>query len=65
VPKPLFNVVIDTPQEELAGAGLKVAAYPVQSLFVAYKAVRDMMRELKATGTIANWAQRTPKWEEV
>jgi hypothetical protein len=29
--KPLFNVVIDTPQEELARAGLKVAVYPVQS----------------------------------
>lgn len=64
VPKPLFNVVIDTPQEELARAGLKVAVYPVQSLFIAYKAVRDMIQELKATGTIANWAQRTPTWEE-
>jgi 2-methylisocitrate lyase-like PEP mutase family enzyme len=64
VSKPLFNVVLDTPQEELARAGLKVAVYPVQSLFVAYKAVRDMMKELKATGTIANWAQRTPTWNE-
>ena len=62
--KPLFNVVIDTPQEELARAGLKVAIYPVQSLFIAYKAVRDMMKELKATGTIANWKGRTPSWEE-
>jgi len=64
LPKPLFNVVIDTPQEELARAGLKVAVYPVQSLFIAYKAVRDMLKELKATGTIAHWAQRTPTWEE-
>jgi len=56
--------VIDTPQAELAPAGLKVAVYPVQSLFIAYKAVRDMMKELKATGTIANWAQRTPAWEK-
>ncbi|HXG17597.1 MAG TPA: oxaloacetate decarboxylase [Methylomirabilota bacterium] len=64
VPKPLFNVVIDTSQEEVARAGLKVAVYPVQSLFVAYKAIRDMMKELKATGTIANWAQRTPTWNE-
>jgi len=62
--KPLFNVAIDTPQEELARAGLKVAVYPVQSLFITYKAVRDMMKELKATGTIANWAERTPSWEE-
>ena len=62
--KPLFNVVIDTPQAELASAGLKVAVYPVQSLFITYKAVRDMMKELKATGTFANWAQRTPSWEE-
>lgn len=62
--KPLFNVVIDTPQAELAQTGLKVAVYPVQSLFITYKAVRDMMKELKATGTIANWAQRTPSWEE-
>jgi 2-methylisocitrate lyase-like PEP mutase family enzyme len=62
--KPLFNIVIDMPQEELARAGLKVAVYPVQSLFIAYKAVRDMMKELKVTGTIANWAQRTPAWEE-
>jgi len=36
----------------------------VQSLFVAYKAVRDMAKELKATGTVANFAQRTPAWEE-
>jgi 2,3-dimethylmalate lyase len=62
--KPLFNVVIDTPQAELAQTGLKVAVYPVQSLFVAYKAVRDMIKELKASGTIANWAQRTPSFEE-
>lgn len=65
LPKPLFNVVIDTPQEEVARAGLKVAVYPVQSLFIAYKAVRDMLKELKATGTIAHWTQRTPTWEEV
>lgn len=64
VPKPLFNVVIDTPQEELAHAGLKVAVYPVQSLFMAYKAVRDMIKELKTTGTISHWSQRTPTWEE-
>jgi 2-methylisocitrate lyase-like PEP mutase family enzyme len=50
--------------DELARAGLKVAVYPVQSLFIAYKAVRDMIKELKATGTIANWTQRTPTWEE-
>jgi 2-methylisocitrate lyase-like PEP mutase family enzyme len=47
-----------------ARAGLKVAVYPVQSLFITYKAVRDMMKELKATGTVANWAERTPSWEE-
>jgi len=62
--KPLFNVNIDTPKAELERAGLKVAVYPVQSLFVAYKAVRDMIKELKATGAIANFAQRTPTWEE-
>jgi 2,3-dimethylmalate lyase len=64
LPKPLLNVVTDTPREELERAGLKVAIYPVQSLFVAYKAVREMMRELKSTGTVANYAQRTPKMEE-
>jgi 2-methylisocitrate lyase-like PEP mutase family enzyme len=64
LPKPLFNVAIDTPKEELAQAGLKVAVYPVQSLFIAYKAVRDMVKELRATGTVANFAQRTPSWEE-
>jgi 2-methylisocitrate lyase-like PEP mutase family enzyme len=62
--KPLFNVNIDTPKEELEQAGLKVAVYPVQSLFVAYKAVRDMVKELRATGAIANFTQRTPAWEE-
>jgi 2-methylisocitrate lyase-like PEP mutase family enzyme len=62
--KPLFNVVIDTPKEELEQAGLKVAVYPVQSLFIAYKAVRDMVKELRVTGAIANFAQRTPTWEE-
>jgi 2,3-dimethylmalate lyase len=64
LPKPLFNVVIDTPQNELAQAGLKVAVYPVQSLFITYKAVRDMIKELKTTGTIANFAQRTPSFDE-
>jgi 2,3-dimethylmalate lyase len=64
LPKPLFNVVIDTPKEELERAGLKVAVYPVQSLFIAYKAVRDMVKELRATGTIANLAQRTPSFGE-
>src|SRR6266849_9980605 len=62
--KPLLNVVIDTPKEELERAGLKVAVYPVQSLFITYKAVRDMVKELKATGTIANFAQRTPTFNE-
>ena len=64
LPKPLLNVVLDHSRQEWEAAGLKVAIYPVQSLFIAYKAVRDMMKELKATGTIANWAQRTPAWEE-
>jgi 2-methylisocitrate lyase-like PEP mutase family enzyme len=64
LPKPLLNVVIDTPKEELEQAGLKVAIYPVQSLFIAYKAVRDMIKALKATGTVANYAQCTPSWEE-
>jgi 2-methylisocitrate lyase-like PEP mutase family enzyme len=64
LPKPLFNVVIDTPKGELERTGLKVAVYPVQSLFIAYKAVRDMVKELSATGTIANFAQRTPSFEE-
>jgi 2-methylisocitrate lyase-like PEP mutase family enzyme len=63
LPKPLFNVVINTPTADLEHAGLKVAIYPVQSLFAAYKAVRDMMNELKATGTISNYEQRTPAME--
>jgi 2,3-dimethylmalate lyase len=63
LPKPLLNVVMNTPRQDLEAAGLKVAIYPVQSLFVAYKAVRDMMKELKATGTIANFSQRTPSME--
>jgi 2-methylisocitrate lyase-like PEP mutase family enzyme len=64
LPKPLLNVVMDTPREDLEAAGLKVAIYPVQSLFVAYKAVRDMIKELKATGAISSFAQRTPTMEE-
>jgi len=64
LPKPLLNVVIETPKAELERAGLKVAVYPVQSLFIAYKAVRDMVKELSATGTIANFAERTPSFEE-
>jgi 2-methylisocitrate lyase-like PEP mutase family enzyme len=64
LPKPLLNVVIDTPRQDLEQAGLKVAIYPVQSLFVAYRAVREMIKELKAAGTIANFAQRTPTMEE-
>jgi 2,3-dimethylmalate lyase len=64
LPKPLLNVVMDTPRQDLEAAGLKVAIYPVQSLFVAYKAVREMISELKSTGTIANFAQRTPAMQE-
>ncbi|MBV8773336.1 MAG: oxaloacetate decarboxylase [Deltaproteobacteria bacterium] len=64
LPKPLLNVVMDTPRQDLEAAGLKVAIYPVQSLFVAYKAVREMIKELKATGGISNFAQRTPTMEE-
>jgi 2-methylisocitrate lyase-like PEP mutase family enzyme len=56
--------VIDTPKEELEQAGLKVAIYPVQSVFVTYKAVRDLVKELKTTGTIANFSQRSPSWDE-
>lgn len=63
LPKPLLNVVINTPKQELEQAGLKVAIYPVQSLFLAYQAVREMMKELKSTGTIANYAQRTPSMD--
>jgi 2-methylisocitrate lyase-like PEP mutase family enzyme len=48
----------------LEQAGLKVAIYPVQSLFLAYKAVREMIKELKSTGTIGNFAQRAPSMEE-
>jgi hypothetical protein len=36
----------------------------VQSLFVAYQAVREMVKELKASGTISNLAQRTPSMED-
>jgi len=64
VRKPLFNTVTEQPREELERAGLKVAVYPVQSLFVAYKAVRDMLKELKASGRIGNLTERTPSMEE-
>jgi 2,3-dimethylmalate lyase len=63
LPKPLLNVVINTPKQDLEQAGLKVAIYPVQSLFVAYRAVREMMKELKSAGTIANYAERTPSMD--
>jgi 2,3-dimethylmalate lyase len=64
LPKPLLNVVIDTPRQDLEQAGLKVAIYPVQSLFFAYRAVREMIKELKSSGTIGNFAQRTPSMQE-
>ena len=64
LPKPLLNVVIDTPKADLEAAGLKVAIYPVQSLFLAYVAARDMLRELKDSGTIANFSERSPSWKE-
>lgn len=62
--KPLLNVVIDTPKEALEEAGLKVGIYPVQTLFLAYKAARDMLKELKSSGTIANFSERSPSWDE-
>jgi 2,3-dimethylmalate lyase len=64
LPKPLLNVVLDNSRQDWEAAGLKVAIYPVQSLFIAYKAVRDMMKELQSTGTISNFAQRTPTMKE-
>jgi 2-methylisocitrate lyase-like PEP mutase family enzyme len=64
LPKPLLNVVLGEAQQDLEAAGLKVAVYPIQSLFVAYKAVREMLSELRATGTIANLAQRMPAMKE-
>lgn len=64
LPKPLLNVVIDTPKEALEAAGLKVGIYPVQTLFLAYVAARDMLKELKTSGTIANFSERSPSWKE-
>jgi 2-methylisocitrate lyase-like PEP mutase family enzyme len=64
LPKPLLNVVLDNSRQDWEAAGLKVAIYPVQSLFIAYKAVRDMMKELQSTGTISNFAQRTLTMKE-
>ncbi len=64
LPKPLLNVVIDTPKEALEAAGLKVGIYPVQTLFLAYVAARDMLKELKTSGTIVNFSERSPSWEE-
>lgn len=64
LPAPLLNVVLDTPKEELERQGLKVAIYPVQSLFIAYKAIREMLKELKEVGTIANYQQRTCTFQE-
>lgn len=43
---------------------LKVGIYPVQTLFLAYKAARDMLKELKSSGTIANFSERSPSWDE-
>ncbi len=64
LPKPLLNVVIDTPKEALEAAGLKVGIYPVQTLFLAYIAARDMLKELKTSGTIADFSERSPSWKE-
>jgi 2-methylisocitrate lyase-like PEP mutase family enzyme len=64
LPKPLLNVVITEPKQDLEAAGLKVAIYPIQSLFIAYKAVRETIKELRSTGNISNFAQRTLTMEE-
>jgi 2,3-dimethylmalate lyase len=62
--KPLLNVVITEKKRDLEAAGLKVAIYPIQSLFLAYKTVREMMQELKSSGDIGNFGQRAPTMEE-
>ena len=64
LPVPLLNVVRDTPRADLEKAGLKVGIYYAQSMQVAFKAVRDMFRELRETGTISNLDGRTPSREE-
>lgn len=64
LPVPLFNVVRDTPKEELERNGLKIACYHAQAMQVAFQAVRELMRELKSTGTIKNLAARTPERQE-
>jgi 2-methylisocitrate lyase-like PEP mutase family enzyme len=56
-------VVIENKQD-LEAAGLKVAIYPIHSLFVAHKAVREMTKELKSAGNISNFAQRTPTMDK-
>ena len=64
LPIPLFDIVRDTPVEELRRNGLKIACYYFQAMQVAFHAVRELMRELKSTGTIKNLAGRIPTQQE-
>ena len=64
LPAPLVNLAGPESRQDLERAGTKLAIYPGASLFVAYKAVRDMLHDLNQQGVIPNYRDRTCRMRE-
>jgi methylisocitrate lyase len=52
------------PARELQAMGFKLVVFPLTALFAAIKAMREVLAELKATGTAAGYLDRLVRWDE-
>jgi 2-methylisocitrate lyase-like PEP mutase family enzyme len=50
--------------DEIRGMGFVLALYPLSALFAATGAIRDVLAEIRRTGTTAAWANRMPTYSE-
>lgn len=63
--KPMAGFVLDTAREAVLASDIKVAIYPIQSIVVAYHALRDLLGELNATGAVASFKNLRPAAKEL
>ena len=52
------------PVRELQAIGFKLVVFPLTALLAAIKAMREVLAELKATGTAAGYLDRLVSWDE-
>jgi 2-methylisocitrate lyase-like PEP mutase family enzyme len=65
VGKPMASFVLDDAKDALIASGIKLAIYPVQSVVVAYQAMRTLMRELYDSGALASFGSAMPAAKEL